>query len=253
MTHMRPLARTDLEEFEPFFQIAEQMMGGFVPNSLFTMGRRPEILRAFMMLAGVINGPGTVDPGLKQLVAYVASNAAGCRYCQAHTSAHAAHAGVDAAKIEHAFEFETHAAFSDAERAALLLARDSALVPNLVGAEHFAALREHFDDAQIVELVAVSSLFGFLNRWNDTMSTPLEDCAARIRGGAPRCRRVEGREARLVTSRRTAALPRTPTTGRPARARDVGRDTLGPRGGAILRPRRVPWHPREEAKDRRRS
>ena len=69
-------------------------MGGFVPNSLFTMGHRPEILQAFLMLAGTINGPGTVDPGLKQLVAYVASNAAGCRYCQAHTSAHAAHAGV---------------------------------------------------------------------------------------------------------------------------------------------------------------
>jgi uncharacterized peroxidase-related enzyme len=175
MSHVRPLSRGELEQFEPFFQVAEQMMGGFVPNSLFTMGHRPEILQAFMMLAGTINGPGTVDPGLKQLVAYVASNAAGCRYCQAHTSAHAAHAGTDPEKIEHAFEFETHPGFSDAERAALHLARDSALQPNLVEAGHFVALRKHFDEPQIVELVAVSALFGFLNRWNDTMSTELED------------------------------------------------------------------------------
>lgn len=174
MPHVEPLSRASLAKYEPFFQIAEQMMGGFVPNSLFTMGHRPEILEAFMVLAGTINGPGTVDPGLKQMVAYVASNAAGCRYCQAHTSAHAAHAGVEAEKIEHAFEFETHPVFSAAERAALRLARDSALVPNLVEAEHFAALRQHFDQAQIVELVAVCALFGFLNRWNDTMSTELE-------------------------------------------------------------------------------
>jgi uncharacterized peroxidase-related enzyme len=175
MPHVRPIARENLDRFEPYFQIAEQMMGGFVPNSLFTMGHRPEILEAFMVLAGTINGPGAVDPGLKQLVAYVASNAAGCRYCQAHTSAHAAHAGVDVEKIEHAFEFEAHPIFSAAESAALRLARDSALMPNLVEAEHFAALREHFDEPQIVELVAVCALFGFLNRWNDTMSTELED------------------------------------------------------------------------------
>lgn len=174
MPHVRPIAREALDKYEPFFQVAEQMMGGFVPNSLFTMAHRPEILEAFMRLAGTVNGPGAVDPGLKQLVAYVASNAAGCRYCQAHTSAHASHAGVAAEKIEHAFEFETHPVFSDAERAALRLARDSALVPNLVEADHFEALRRHFDEPQIVELVAVCALFGFLNRWNDTMSTELE-------------------------------------------------------------------------------
>lgn len=175
MPHVRPIAREALEKYENAFRIAEQMMGGFVPNSLFTMAHRPEILEKFMMLAGTVNGPGTVDPGLKQLVAYVASKAAGCRYCQAHTSTHASHAGVSAEKIEHAFEFETHDAFSDAERAALRLARDSALVPNPVEAEHFEALRRHFDEPQIVELVAVCALFGFLNRWNDTMSTELED------------------------------------------------------------------------------
>lgn len=175
MPHVRPLAREELARFEPFFQVAEQMMGGFVPNSLFTMGHRPEILEAFMVLAGTINGPGSVPQDLKQLVAYVASSAAGCRYCQAHTSAHAAHAGTEAEKLEHAFEFETHPVFSDAERAALRLARDSALLPNLVTAAHFEALRRHFDEPQIVELVAVCALFGYLNRWNDTMSTELED------------------------------------------------------------------------------
>lgn len=182
MPHIKPLAREELSKFEPFFEIAEQMMGGFVPNSLFTMGHRPEILEAFMVLAGTINGPGVVDEGLKQLVAYVASNASGCRYCQAHTATTASHAGVDADKVEHAFEFETHEAFTDAERAALRLARDSALVPNLVEAGHFEDLRKHFDEPQIVELVGVCALFGFLNRWNDTMSTELEGIPRKFAG-----------------------------------------------------------------------
>ncbi len=63
---------------------------------------------------------------------------------------------------------------AEAERAALRLAQDSALQPNRVESGHFEELRRHFDDAQIVERVAVCALFGFLNRWNDTLSTELE-------------------------------------------------------------------------------
>ena len=40
---------------------------------------------------------------------------------------------------------------------------------------HFEALRKHYSESQIVELTAVIATFGFLNRWNDTMATELED------------------------------------------------------------------------------
>ncbi len=49
------------------------------------------------------------------------------------------------------------------------------IVPNAVTSEHFEDLREHWDDGEIVELLAVIGLFGFLNRWNDTMATDLEE------------------------------------------------------------------------------
>ncbi len=32
----------------------------------------------------------------------------------------------------------------------------------------------YFDDSEMVEIVAVIALFGFLNRWNDTVATDLE-------------------------------------------------------------------------------
>jgi hypothetical protein len=39
----------------------------------------------------------------------------------------------------------------------------------------FTELRKHWTEEQIVEIVAVIAMFGFMNRWNDTMATPLED------------------------------------------------------------------------------
>jgi hypothetical protein len=48
-------------------------------------------------------------------------------------------------------------------------------VPNAVTDAMFAELRKYWTEEQIVEIVGVISLFGFLNRWNDTLATPLED------------------------------------------------------------------------------
>ena len=173
MPHVEPLSREALPEFEPVFAMIEGVMG-FVPNSLLTLGRSPEILRGFGALSGAVLGSSRIAPELRQLVAFVASTAAGCRYCQAHTSHGAERVGVSPDKLRAAFEFETSSLFSEAERAALHLARDASLLPNATTPAHFAALRRHFDDREIVDLVAIVSLFGWLNRWNDTMATELE-------------------------------------------------------------------------------
>jgi uncharacterized peroxidase-related enzyme len=173
MGRIEPLGRRELSQFEEMFAMVERAMG-FVPNSMLTLGRQPGILRAFAALAGAVLGPGRLPPDLKQLVALVASSAAGCRYCQAHTSENAHRAGAPLEKIQAAFEFERSPLFGTAERAALRMANDASVVPNAVTDAHFESLRRHFDQEQIVELVAVISLFGFLNRWNDTMATALE-------------------------------------------------------------------------------
>ncbi|MCB2069105.1 MAG: carboxymuconolactone decarboxylase family protein, partial [Ottowia sp.] len=46
--------------------------------------------------------------------------------------------------------------------------------PNDVDDALFARMREHWSEAQIVEILGVVAMFGFLNRWNDSMGTPLE-------------------------------------------------------------------------------
>lgn len=176
MPRLSPLSREDLSEFEPVFQLLEQAMG-FIPSSMLTMGRDPALLQAFAGLSGQILGPGRLDPGLKALISHVTSRAAACLYCQAHT-AHTAHRnGVNEEKLRASFEYETNPLFSEAERAALRLAHHAGLVPNASEDAHFKALEAHYSAEEIVEIVAVISIFGFLNRWNDTMATTLEPTA----------------------------------------------------------------------------
>ena len=173
MARIPPLRREDLPDLEPLFGIVESVMG-FLPNSILTMGRRPELAKAFLGLAGQVQAPGKVDPETKHLVAFVSSRAAGCRYCQAHTAHSADRAGAPPEKIDAAFEFETSDLFDEAERAALRLARDASLASGAVTDAHFEALRRHHDEDAILEIVAVIALFGWLNRWNDTLGTTLE-------------------------------------------------------------------------------
>jgi uncharacterized peroxidase-related enzyme len=177
VAHVKPLRREDLPELEKLFQLYDDTLS-FVPNSLYTMARRPGILRAFSELITQIWRTGTVPVYLKPLVAMVSSAAAGCRYCQAHEAVDARMRGVPEEKIAAVFDFETSPLFDDADRAALRFALAASAQPNAVTAEHFAELRRHWDEGQIVELLAVVGLFGFLNRWNDTMATDLEEIPA---------------------------------------------------------------------------
>ncbi len=173
MARVAPMSREDLPQHEPIFQMVEKSMG-FVPSSMMTMAKAPGLMEAFGGLAATVHSMGAIDTTLGQMIANMASNAAGCRYCQAHTAAHAANLGVDAEKIAAVWEFETSDRFTEAERAALRIARDAAQVPNATTDQQFEALAEHYDEQQVIQIVATISLFGYLNRWNDTMATTLE-------------------------------------------------------------------------------
>ncbi len=163
------------ERFEHY-----QSTRGFVPNSILTMSRRPAIAQAFMDLNKAVLYEGTVAEELKMLVSLVTSQASGCLYCQAHMANLSSIYAASDAKIRAVWEFETSPLFSAAERAALRLAYHAALVPNEATGADFDELKRHFDEGQIVEIVATIALFGYLNRWNDTMATTLESRAVEV-------------------------------------------------------------------------
>jgi uncharacterized peroxidase-related enzyme len=175
MSRIKPLKREQVKELEPVLAATESRMG-FLPNSQLIMAYKPNLLQAFGQLANAVNGPDVKTPrSLRALVGHMASRSAGCQYCVAHTADGAHHAKVEDKKLAAIWQYEASPLFSEAERAALRFAQSAAAVPNAVGDGDFAELKKHFSDEEIVELVAVIAFFGFLNRWNDTLATELED------------------------------------------------------------------------------
>ena len=179
MPHLDPLPWSANPQFRERFE-HYQNTRGFVPNSILTMQRRPAIAQAFMDLNRAVLYEGTVSEELKMLVSLVTSQASGCRYCQAHMSNLASIYKASDEKIRAVWDFETSALFTAAERAALRLGYHAALVPNAATAEDFDELKLHFDESQIVEIVGTIALFGYLNRWNDTLATALEPRAVQV-------------------------------------------------------------------------
>lgn len=177
MPFVEPLAQDANLEVAELARFFNETLG-FCPNSVLTMQRRPAIAKAFIQLnMAVMENKGRVTSGLKRLIAYMSSHATGCRYCQAHTIRAAERYGEDAEKMENIWEFRTHASFTDAERAAIELSLAASAVPNAVDEKVQAEMKKHWDEGEIVEIMGVIALFGYLNRWNDSMATTLEEGA----------------------------------------------------------------------------
>jgi uncharacterized peroxidase-related enzyme len=181
MAHLDPVPLEQVQEadirerFEHY-----RRTRGFTPNSIMTMVRRPEIVRAFMALNQAVLYEGTVPRQTKMLVSLASSYAAGCLYCQSHMANLSSIYEAPDEKIAALWNFEESDLFSPAERAALRLAFKAGRQPNEATQADFDELKQHYDEGQIVEIVASIALFGYLNRWNDTMATALEPLAVDV-------------------------------------------------------------------------
>ena len=176
---VEPLDKDATSEAAEMARFYEETLG-FTPNSLFTMMHRPRIASAFLeMNQAVMENKGRVTSALKRLLAYLSSMTTGCRYCEAHAIRAAERYGAEEEKMANIWKYKTHTIFSEDERAAFDLAIAASQVPNAVDNEIAHNMRKHWDEGEIVEILGVIALFGYLNRWNDTMGTQLEGPAAR--------------------------------------------------------------------------
>ena len=137
----------------------------------FEMGHWPELREAWNQMIQLVFPAREVSGELKQLVFTVASLSSGCLHCQSHGAYHLHKIGVSDEKIQALWSFETSDLFTDAERAALRLAMSAGVAPNATQPENFVEMREYFTNIQIIEILAVIAVGGYLNRWNDTIAT----------------------------------------------------------------------------------
>lgn len=174
MSRIAPLAQPVNDAMRVAIEGTKRHLG-FVPNSVLIMQRRPQLVTALaQMLAACWAPDSQVDAGFKRLIAYVASHAAGCQYCVAHQVTGALNLDVSEEKVAAIWAYERSALYSEQERVALDYARAASVIPNEVTDTLFDRLKAHWSEEQIVEITGVIALFGFLNRFNDSMATPLE-------------------------------------------------------------------------------
>ena len=180
MPRLKPLPPDATPELKPHFDFFLGTLG-FTPNSVLTMQRKPKLVQAFAQLNGAVMDPaGEVDLGFRRLVGHVASKASGCLYCQAHTLLGARNFGVSDEKLADIWNYASSPHYDERERVALDFALAAAAQPNGVTDELFARVRACWSETEIVELLGVVAMFGFLNRWNDSMATPLEPVPTKV-------------------------------------------------------------------------
>ena len=166
--------RESYKDFENLFQGVESFMG-YLPNAHLAMAERPELLIAFSGLASTVFQAEGIDIQTKQLIALASSLSSGCKYCQAHTSHGAERAGMKEEKIADILNYSESKNYTDKEKALLDLAFAAGITPNKSTQSHFDNLKKYFSKKEIIDIVSVIALFGFLNRWNDTLGTVLEE------------------------------------------------------------------------------
>ena len=114
----------------------------------FELGRWPELREMVNQLVDLVYSERTLGSQLKHELFTMASVSSGCRHCQSHGAFHLNHIGVETERIQAAGQS-----------------------PNAAGPQHFEELRKHYTAEQIIEILAVNCLAGWLNRWNDTVAT----------------------------------------------------------------------------------
>ena len=173
---VKPLNSED-KELKKLIKFYDETLG-FCPNSIKTMFIRPQIAYAFINLnKAVMENKGELSSKIKRLIGYLASTVSGCKYCQAHTIRAAERYGSNNKQLTEIWDFRESSAFTEKEKIAFEFTIAASSIPNQVDDEISSKLREYWDDGEIVEMLGVISLFGFLNRWNDSMGTPIEEGA----------------------------------------------------------------------------
>jgi len=174
MSRINPANRSELsKEIQTLLDHSESMMG-FIPNDALIMAKNPELLKSVSQLVNTIYSFKTISEEIRSLVGLMASRASGCHYCIAHTSNSALEKNISIEKLKNIWEFESSDCFSVSEKAALRIALNAAQTPNLISDEDYEEFEKSFDENQQIEIFAIISLFGFLNRWNSSLMTEIE-------------------------------------------------------------------------------
>ncbi len=121
---------------------------------------------------------GTLPPATVNLVLTRVSQINGCAVCVDMHTKDAEHAGETSVRLNLVAAWRDAKVFTDAERAALELAEQGTRIADAAGGvtdEAWANAAKHYDEDQLVALVAVIALINAYNRMNVIIRQPAGD------------------------------------------------------------------------------
>ncbi|MBJ7332866.1 MAG: carboxymuconolactone decarboxylase family protein [Solirubrobacteraceae bacterium] len=151
ITGLSPKTRRPLTRLS--FFMAKRQFAGRTPEPMLVAARHPQIYRSIVGMEMGLMRAGKVDAKLKELCAIKAAALAGCEFCIDIGSFLGAQHGVTEAQLLDLPRYRESEHFDEVERLVLDLAVGMTVTPVDVSEELIAALKEHFTDEQIIELV----------------------------------------------------------------------------------------------------
>lgn len=144
------------------------------------LGHHPPLLNAVAELLFAYYHSSVVEQRYLELAVLAVSARNSCEYCVVHHTPQAVGSGLSLGHIDAvtAGDWREHdELFDSTDRLVLAYAEQVTLNANRVDDELFEALREIFDDQQVLELTMRIATCGFFNRFNDALQLDIEPIA----------------------------------------------------------------------------
>jgi AhpD family alkylhydroperoxidase len=142
---------------------------GTVADPAAAMGHNPPVLRTNARFEMSVDRWHRLDPTLRHLAEMAASVAIGCSWCVDFGWWIATSKGTDPAKLEDVPRWRESDRYTDLERRVLEYAEAMTASPPAVTDEMVAGLREHLDDAALVELTMMVAVENQRSRFNSAL------------------------------------------------------------------------------------
>ncbi|HEX8103773.1 MAG TPA: carboxymuconolactone decarboxylase family protein [Solirubrobacteraceae bacterium] len=172
MSRITPLEPTEGGLFARFSMRQAARRLGRSPRPFGVTARHSQILAGNIAFELALERSKALDVTVRELVQVKAASVAGCEYCLDIGSWNARTHGVSEAQLRDLHRHADSPHFSAAERAALDYADAMTRTPVRVPDDVFAALREHFDDRQLVELTGAIAWENYRARFNAAFDIP---------------------------------------------------------------------------------
>lgn len=166
------------EDFSPAFKRSAERVSkrtDVVANNVRAMANSPELGATMRQFLDDVWDHGDLAKPMKAMIRQKVSNINRCLYCSAHQVRVLINAGVEQEKIDNLYEYLTHPAYSDKERAILAYAEALTIDGGNIAQNVIEDFVAHTTDQERVEVTIVAGAMGLLNQLNDGLRIPLEE------------------------------------------------------------------------------